>query len=98
MNIAATIKQLRKDAELTQGDLSSIVGMTQTAISQIEAGVRVPHPSTLQAIAEALNVSVALIYIMAISPADMPKSDKPREAYASMLECGKVLMLKALKS
>lgn len=97
MNIGIAIKQLRKEANLTQGDLSSKAGITQTGISQIEYGVRIPHPSTLQSISKALNIPTAVIYITAITDADMPGSDKPHDVYASMLECGKQLMLKALK-
>ncbi len=49
------IERARKRAKLTQKALGSLVNLTHSAISQIEKGRNIPHPSTLLALAKSLN-------------------------------------------
>jgi transcriptional regulator with XRE-family HTH domain len=58
--IGKRLRQLRDAAKLTQRELSIRAGITTNAISELERGVATnPEYQTLQALARALDVSVA---------------------------------------
>jgi transcriptional regulator with XRE-family HTH domain len=59
MDIGTRIAEIREHAGLTQSALARAMGVSQSAISQIEAGDRNPSFDTLRQIASALGVSVA---------------------------------------
>jgi transcriptional regulator with XRE-family HTH domain len=73
MNIGTAIKDLRKKNQLSQADLAEQCEMTQTALSQIENGLRRPNESTLKRIAEQLKVPEIVIYLLATDDSDVPK-------------------------
>ncbi|MFZ4145156.1 helix-turn-helix domain-containing protein [Streptomyces griseoincarnatus] len=53
------IKELRRDAGMSQSDLAAAMGRSESWVSQVERGVQpVERLSILQALADALNVSV----------------------------------------
>lgn len=52
------ISALRTAAKLSQADLARASRITQSHISQIERGKRVPNMGTLRALAHALGASV----------------------------------------
>ncbi|MCH5673945.1 helix-turn-helix domain-containing protein [Streptomyces gilvus] len=53
------IKELRRDAGMSQSDLAAAMGRSESWVSQVERGVQpVERLSVLQALADALNVSV----------------------------------------
>src|SRR5436309_2230554 len=54
------LKELRKAAGLTQGDLAKTVGVTQPAVSAWERGTPVPEPLLVQ-VAAALGVDLSLL-------------------------------------
>lgn len=56
-NIAETIFVLRQNAGLSQGQLAQRAGTSQTVISSLESGSRMPRLNTLLRIAEALGAS-----------------------------------------
>lgn len=56
-SLATRLSKLRGNA--TQSELAKKAGVPQSAISEIEAGKRIPRTDTLQKIANALGVSVA---------------------------------------
>ena len=58
MDIGKRIEQIREQLGLSQSALARAVGISQSAISQIEAGERNPSFDMLRQIAKALNVSV----------------------------------------
>ena len=58
MDIGKRIGELRDEARLSQSALARLVGISQSAISQIEAGDRNPSFEMLRQIAKALKVSV----------------------------------------
>ncbi len=63
MEIGVRIKQLRKDAGLTQKELSDISGVPVVTIQQYERGVRKqPKIEQLERIAEALKTSISALY------------------------------------
>ncbi len=74
MNIGATIKTVRKQANFTQEELSTATGLSQTSISQIESGHKRPSKTSLKKICRALNVPEAVVYILSIEDTDVPSS------------------------
>lgn len=56
--ISKTIKKLRGDSDMSQSKLAEYAGITASAISQIEAGNRIPSLIVSRKIAEALHISV----------------------------------------
>lgn len=57
-SFAATLRRLREAAGLTQEELAERAGLTAQAVSLLERGVRQrPHPHTVRALAEALDLS-----------------------------------------
>lgn len=59
MIVSETLKRKRKEKGLTQGQLASISGVSQQAISFIECGRNTPSEGTLRLLAEALGCSIA---------------------------------------
>lgn len=55
--LAQRLTELRGD--MSQTELARKAGIPQSAISEIEAGKRIPRTDTLQKLATALGVSVA---------------------------------------
>ena len=76
MNLGGTIKAIRKQAGMSQGQLTAHTGLSQTSISQIENGVKRPSKSSLQKICKALEVPEAVLYILALEDKDVPKARK----------------------
>lgn len=64
--ISRNIKILRESAGWSQVDLAMYSGLTSSAISQIENGLRFPSVLSLIKIVEALNVSLESIIITEI--------------------------------
>ncbi len=50
------LRQLRVDANMTQEELAAATDLTQSTISRLEKGGRLPRPKTLRRLAEALGV------------------------------------------
>lgn len=76
MNLGPTIKNLRKQKGLSQIELSSKVGITQTALSQIENSTTTPHKSTLSKICEELSVPEQVLVILSLENEDIPEDKK----------------------
>src|SRR5215212_6359143 len=57
------LREIRLGRGLSQADLSTMTGVAEFTISEIEAGKRAnPRPSTLRKLAQALEVEVAELY------------------------------------
>jgi transcriptional regulator with XRE-family HTH domain len=56
--LAALLKQLREEREVTQEQLAFDAGITASALSRIERGLNSPGWMTLKRIVEALDVSL----------------------------------------
>jgi transcriptional regulator with XRE-family HTH domain len=59
--LAALLKRLREDREITQEQLAFDAGITTSALSRIERGLNSPGWTTVKRISEALEVSVAQV-------------------------------------
>jgi transcriptional regulator with XRE-family HTH domain len=60
--LARTIRQLRRDRELSQEALAAAAGMHPKHLSEIERGNKDPRASTVARLAQALSVSVGELY------------------------------------
>ena len=56
------LKQLRKRHDMTQGELSSALGITRSAISMYEMGTRMPDYEMMKSISKLFNVSMDYLY------------------------------------
>jgi transcriptional regulator with XRE-family HTH domain len=61
MGFGRRLARVREDAGFTQSSLARAVGISQSAISQIEADERNPSYETIRQIAEAMNLSPAYL-------------------------------------
>jgi len=57
MSFGSRLKELRKEAHLTQTDFGSAIGVSSTTISQYESDDRFPEQKTLIRICQQLSVS-----------------------------------------
>lgn len=76
MNVGPTIKKLRKKMALSQSELGIQVGITQTALSQIENGTTTPHKSTLVKICAELGVPEQVLIILSLENEDIPEDKR----------------------
>lgn len=56
-SFAENLKKVRIDKGWNQGQLAQAIGVSQTAISQFEKGLRFPTPANINKFAEILGVS-----------------------------------------
>lgn len=89
------IKQLREHKKLSVRGLAAKAGVDDGALSRIENGKRLPQAGTLKALASALDVPLADLFVAAghIIPYDLPSitpylraryGQLPEEAIASL--------------
>ena len=62
MNIQDKMKQLRRDAKLSQAEFAEKIGVAQSTIAGWENGRRLPNPSTLKKIADFYNVTLDYLF------------------------------------
>jgi len=92
MNIGPTLQKLRKQKGVNQTDFSKEVGISQTALSQIENGTTTPHKATMTRICDALNVTEELLVILSLENANIP-ADK-QQMFDTLYPTVKDFMLK----
>jgi transcriptional regulator with XRE-family HTH domain len=61
-SLARTIRQLRRERELSQEALAAAAGMHPKHLSEIERGNKDPRATTVANLAEALGVTVGELY------------------------------------
>lgn len=71
--IGKGVEIVRKKRNHTQESLAELINSTQARISLIENGISMPTSSTLQKIADALEVNPAIIIWFSITRDDAPK-------------------------
>lgn len=74
MNIGQSVKKLRKERDLRQGQLAESIGITQTYLSQIESGKKTANTSVLVKISEYFEIPLPIIFWFAIEEKDVAKS------------------------
>ncbi|MFN5848632.1 MAG: helix-turn-helix domain-containing protein, partial [Chitinophagales bacterium] len=70
MNLGVTIKKIRQQKGQSQIEFASVVGITQTYLSQIENDVREPNLSTLKKISTHLALPLPILFFLALSETD----------------------------
>lgn len=83
MDIGGAIKAIRKEKGLSQKQLSSKSGVSQTSLSLIEKGHTQAGKETLEKIAIGLGVKQSIIIIEALEATDAPESN--RGVYDTMM-------------
>lgn len=88
MNEGNSIRLIRKKLGLTQQEMADKCHLSQTALSQIENGLKRPSLKTLKKICTTLDVPEALIYILGMEHADIPenKRDVYNMLYPSIMQ------------
>ncbi len=76
MDLGSTIKKIRKQKGLTQGEFAPICGITQTYLSQIETNQKEPNLSILKTIAEKLSVPLPILFFQSITEDDVQPDKK----------------------
>lgn len=74
MNIGQSIKKLRKDMTISQSDLASNAGISQTYLSQIENGAKNPSTDVLNKIAFELDIPLPILYWYGLEREDIKPS------------------------
>jgi len=70
------VRELRKQRNMTMGELAQATGLTPSALSQIERGRVDPAIRTLRAIADALRVPVFHFFLEEPSPSIVVRKDE----------------------
>jgi transcriptional regulator with XRE-family HTH domain len=78
-NLGKTIRELRKRRKLTQSDLSALADVSQTYISQIETGDRIPSIEILNRLGEKIGIPYQIIAFLSLDE-DSVSEDK-RDAF-----------------
>lgn len=81
MNIGNAIKIIRTKKKMTQAELCTMCGISQTSMSQIENGYKKPKNATIKKICHGLDVSESLVYILAMQTTDIPPNKKRDRGY-----------------
>lgn len=74
MELGSAIRKIRKHMGLSQGELSQLCEISQTALSQIESGVKNPSNKTIKKVCTVLGVPESLLYILGMNDKDVPPS------------------------
>ena len=86
MNIGHAIKQVRMHYGLSQIELSSKTGISQTSISQIESGAKNPSKRSVKKICDVLEIPEAILYVLGMEDLDVPDTRKSiyKQLYPAM--------------
>lgn len=68
---------LREKKGLKQGQLATILEITQTYLSQIENNKKVPNIPLLEKIAKELSVPLPLLFFLSADENDFPEEKRP---------------------
>jgi len=78
MKIGQSIKYFRKEiSQKTQKDFCKTMGISQTYLSQVEAGKKNPSDKLIKRIADKLNVPVPLLYLHCLEEKDVLEHKRP---------------------
>lgn len=74
MNLPAAIKDLRKKKGYKQYEAAESIGITQTYLSQIESGQKVPSIDVLEKLAKVYKTPIAIMLWFSIDEKDIQKN------------------------
>ena len=73
MNLGAAINTLRRVQLIKQGELAEQIKMSQSYLSQIESGNKIPSHKTVEKICKVLKVPVFALYFFATEDEDVQR-------------------------
>ena len=76
MNLGNTIKEIRKQKNISQTQLANLCSISQTYLSQIENDQKEPNISILKVIANKLNIALPILFFLAIDENDIAPGKK----------------------
>ncbi|HLP33123.1 MAG TPA: helix-turn-helix transcriptional regulator [Bacteroidia bacterium] len=76
MNIGTTIRMMRLEKGISQGELSRMIKISQTSLSQIENNIKSPSSITMKKLSQALKVPEVFFYFMSLDESDIPPEKK----------------------
>jgi transcriptional regulator with XRE-family HTH domain len=77
MDIGGALRDIRKSIDgRRQQEVSKAIGITQTYLSLVEAGKRVPAQEVVEKLCKAYKVPIAIVVWKAIEPKDVDRSKK----------------------
>ena len=62
MKFATILKNLRKDRQMTQDELSKLLNVAKSTVSMYEQGERMPSFEIMESLADIFNVSIDVLY------------------------------------
>jgi transcriptional regulator with XRE-family HTH domain len=89
MVIGDRLLALRKQKELSQGDIQKRTGLLRCYISRVENGHTVPSVDTLEKMARALEVPLYQLFYDGDKPLNLPKLSKPKSEVGEWGDLGK---------
>lgn len=75
MNIGNAIVKMRKKKQIKAKALADAIGLSQTALSQIENGHATPTRETVEKVADFFGVDIDIVYMLAIEPDKAMEND-----------------------
>lgn len=85
MDFAKAIKTIRQTSGLTQTEFAEKVSISQTWLSKLETGAKVPEHQMIEQIAEAFGMPPNFVYVMAMeSPEDGQVPELQRELFKKL--------------
>lgn len=76
MKINKTIKDLRIQKGIKQGDLATRIGISQTSLSLIESGAKHPSQETLKKVCDIFEIPQPFIYYLSLEESDIPENKR----------------------
>lgn len=76
MKINKTIKELRIQKGIKQGDLADRIGISQTSLSLIESGAKQPSQDTLKKVCDIFKIPQPFIYYLSLEESDIPENKR----------------------
>jgi len=74
MNLPAAIKEIRQKKGMKQYEAADGIGITQTYMSQIESGQKVPSVEVLQKLAKFYKTPIAIMLWFSLDEKDIAKN------------------------
>lgn len=95
MNIGNAIRQIRIEKNISQGDLSGLVGISRTSLCQIEQGHKRPSTRNMTKICNALEIPECLIYFYGFEESDtnVKKRKMYKVVYPAVMDMVRKLLL-----
>jgi transcriptional regulator with XRE-family HTH domain len=77
MNIGSALRDIRQNvAKRRQNEVAQSIGISQTYLSQVEGGKKVPHQEVVEKLCKEYKVPIAIVVWQGLETKDVDKSKK----------------------